>query len=167
MGVERYEDVQEQFQRLREGFRVESWQAEVRSWLARGLVAGEADGCRAWLDMALRITGCVQGLPESAVSPKCRVPVRGFQMDLRRLFRAPTVVNPLAAAFAGPAPAEESRAAAGRDRRGRATTSSASPTWSPPSPTCCAATRHGPYACSSAARRRPARAPPYARWRAP
>jgi SpoVK/Ycf46/Vps4 family AAA+-type ATPase len=112
VGVERYENVQEQFQRLGEGFRVDSWQAEVRSWLARALVAGEADGCRAWLDMALRITGCVQGLPESAVSPKCRVPVRGFQMDLRRLFRAPTVVNPLAAAFAGPAPAEESRSAA-------------------------------------------------------
>jgi SpoVK/Ycf46/Vps4 family AAA+-type ATPase len=111
VGVERYENVQEQFQRLREGFRVESWQADVRSWLARGLVAGEADVCRAWLDMALRVTGCVQGLPDSAVSPKCRVPVRGFQMDLRRLFQAPTVVNPLAAAFAGPAPAEESRKA--------------------------------------------------------
>jgi SpoVK/Ycf46/Vps4 family AAA+-type ATPase len=115
VGVERYENVQEQFQRLGEGFRVDSWQADVRSWLARALVAGEADGCRAWLDMALRITGCVQGLPESAVSPKCRVPVRGFQMDLRRLFRAPTVVNPLAAAFAGPAPAQESRAAAVAD----------------------------------------------------
>ncbi|WP_329239421.1 AAA family ATPase [Actinoallomurus sp. NBC_01490] len=115
VGVERYETVQEHVQRLREGFRVDSWQAEVRSWLARGLVAGEADVCRAWLDMALRITGCVQGLPDTAVSPKCRVPVRGFQMDLRRLFQAPTVVNPLAAAFAGPAPAEESRASAAAD----------------------------------------------------
>ena len=112
VGVERYENVQEHHRRLSEGFRVESWQSEVRSWLARGLVAGEADVCRAWLDMALRITGCVQGLPDSAVSPKCRVPVRGFQMDLRRLFQAPTVVNPLATAFAGPAPAEESRVAA-------------------------------------------------------
>ena len=111
-GVERYEAVQEQFQRLREGYRVESWQAEVRSWLARGLAAGEADACRAWLDMALRVTGCVQGLPESAVSPKSRIPVRGFQMDLRRLFQATTVVNPLATAFSGPAPAEEARAAA-------------------------------------------------------
>jgi SpoVK/Ycf46/Vps4 family AAA+-type ATPase len=111
VGVERYENVQDQFRRLGEGFRVDSWQADVRSWLARGLVAGEADVCRAWLDMALRLTGCVQGLPDSAVSPKCRVPVRGFQMDLRRLFQAPTVVNPLAAAFAGPAPAEESRKA--------------------------------------------------------
>ena len=112
VGVERYAAVQEQFQRLGEGFRVESWQTEVRSWLARCLVAGEADVCRAWLDMALRITGCVQGLPETAVSPKSRIPVRGFQMDLRRLFQAPTVVNPLAAAFAGPARAEEARAAA-------------------------------------------------------
>jgi SpoVK/Ycf46/Vps4 family AAA+-type ATPase len=111
IGVERYEVVQEQCRRLTEGFRVEAWQSDVRSWLARGLVAGEADACRAWLDMALRFTGCVQGLPESAVSPKSRIPVRGFQMDLRRLFRAPTVINPLAAAFAGPGPAEEARAA--------------------------------------------------------
>jgi SpoVK/Ycf46/Vps4 family AAA+-type ATPase len=111
VGVERYEAVQEQCRRLREGFRVEAWQSEVRSWLARGLVAGEADACRAWLDMALRVTGCVQGLPESAVSPKSRIPVRGFQMDLRRLFQAPMVINPLAAAFAGPTPAEEARAA--------------------------------------------------------
>jgi SpoVK/Ycf46/Vps4 family AAA+-type ATPase len=115
VGVERYQSVQEHFQRLKEGYRVDSWQADVRSWLARGLVAGEADVCRAWLDMALRVTGCVQGLPETAVSPKCRVPVRGFQMDLRRLFQAPTVINPLAAAFAGPAPAEESRATAVAD----------------------------------------------------
>jgi SpoVK/Ycf46/Vps4 family AAA+-type ATPase len=112
VGVERYAGVQEHFDRLREGFRVDSWQTEVRSWLARCLVAGEADGCRAWLDMAVRITGCAQGLPDSAVSPKCRVPVRGFQMDLRRLFQAPTIVNPLAAAFAGPAPAQEARTAA-------------------------------------------------------
>ncbi len=111
VGVERYEAVQEQFQRLREGYRAETWQAEVRSWLARGLAAGEADACRAWLDMALRVTGCVQGLPESAVSPKSRIPVRGFQMDLRRLFQATTVVNPLTTAFSGPAPAEEARAA--------------------------------------------------------
>src|SRR4051812_43865877 len=62
--------------------------------------------------MALRLTGCVQGLPDSPVSPKCRGPVRGFQMALRRLSRAPTVITPPAAAFAGPAPAEESRVAA-------------------------------------------------------
>ncbi|GAA4629140.1 hypothetical protein GCM10023196_048600 [Actinoallomurus vinaceus] len=111
VGIERYESVQERFQQLREGFRAESWQAEVRSWLARGVVAGEADACRAWLDMALRITGCAQGLPDSAVSPKSRLPVRGFQTDLRRLFRARTIVNPLTAAFAGTPPAEEARAA--------------------------------------------------------
>ena len=109
VGVERYESVQEQFQRLRDGFKVETWQSEVRSWLARALVAGEADACRAWLDMALRMTGCVQGLPDTAVSPKTRLPVRGFQTDLRRLFQATTVVNPLVAAFAAPAPTEEAR----------------------------------------------------------
>ncbi|MCW2942929.1 MAG: sporulation protein [Actinomycetia bacterium] len=96
--------VGERFRTLREGYVVESWQSDVRSWLSRALVAGEADACRAWLDMAVRVTGAVQGLPETATSPKCRVPVRAFQQDLRRLFEPRAIVNPLAATFAGPPP---------------------------------------------------------------
>ncbi len=46
--------------------------------------------------MAVRITGAVQGLPEAPVSPKCRVPVRPFQADLRRLFTARRVLNTVA-----------------------------------------------------------------------
>ncbi len=120
-GVERYEGVQEHFQRLRPTFRIESWQTELRSWLARGLVADEADACRAWLDMGVRITGCVQGLPDTATSPKCRLPVRGFQTDLRRLFRpGPVVANPLVAAFAGAAARARAAAVPGDEAAGRA-----------------------------------------------
>jgi SpoVK/Ycf46/Vps4 family AAA+-type ATPase len=99
LGVGRYETVQERLSGLKAAYSVETWQNDVRAWLARGLVAGEADACRAWLDMAVRVTGAVQGLPDAATSPKCRVPVRAFQQDLRRLFGSRTVVNPLVSRF--------------------------------------------------------------------
>ncbi|WP_433462621.1 AAA family ATPase [Spirillospora sp. CA-128828] len=95
LGTARYENVEERFRAAREGFSAEAWQFEVRAWLARGLVAGEADASRAWLDMAVRITGAVQGLPDAPVSPRCRVPVRPFQADLRRLFTVRRVFNTL------------------------------------------------------------------------
>ncbi|MES9541920.1 AAA family ATPase [Actinomadura sp. NPDC000600] len=95
LGGPRYENVEERFRAAREGFAAEAWQYDVRAWLARGLVAGEADAARAWLDMAVRFTGAVQGLPEAPVSPRCRVPVRPFQVDLRRLFTVRRVFNTL------------------------------------------------------------------------
>ncbi|WP_141583978.1 AAA family ATPase [Actinomadura sp. WMMA1423] len=95
LGGARYENVEERFRAAREGFAAEAWQYDVRAWLARGLVAGEADAARAWLDMAVRFTGSVQGLPEAPVSPRCRVPVRPFQVDLRRLFTVRRVFNTL------------------------------------------------------------------------
>ncbi|WP_067457815.1 AAA family ATPase [Actinomadura macra] len=99
LGTTRYENVEERFRATREGFSSEAWQHEVRAWLARGLVAGEADASRAWLDMAVRVTGAVQGLPDAPISPRCRVPVRQFQADLRRLFVARRVFNPLGSAL--------------------------------------------------------------------
>ncbi|WP_067799639.1 AAA family ATPase [Actinomadura formosensis] len=95
LGTARYENVEERFRAAREGFSAEEWQLDVRAWLARGLVAGEADAARAWLDMAVRFTGSVQGLPGAPVTPRCRVPVRPFQVDLRRLFTARRVLNTL------------------------------------------------------------------------
>ncbi|MFF5263705.1 AAA family ATPase [Actinomadura viridis] len=96
LGTARYENLTDRLRALGAGFAAEPWQQETRAWLARGLVAGEADACRAWLDMAVRVTGAVQGLPESATSPRCRVPVRAFQHDLRRLFDHRPVANPMA-----------------------------------------------------------------------
>ncbi|TMR33238.1 AAA family ATPase [Actinomadura geliboluensis] len=93
LGTARYENVEERFRAAREGFSAEAWQGDVRAWLARGLVAGEADAARAWLDMAVRLTGAVQGLPDAPVTPKCRVPVRPFQADLRRLFTARRILH--------------------------------------------------------------------------
>jgi len=104
VGTGRYDRVAERLRALRADFAVEAWQQEIRDWLARALVAGEADACRAWLDMAVRVTGCVQGLPDTATTPRCRVPVRAFQADLRRLHEPRRVVaNPLVERFARPA----------------------------------------------------------------
>lgn len=115
IGLARYQDVQDRMILLRDSFALDAWQTEVRAWLARALVAGEADACRAWLDMAVRITGTVQGLPDVPQTATRRVPVGGFQQDLRRLFQARTIVNPLTARFAAttakPTP-EKSEAAA-------------------------------------------------------
>lgn len=90
-GPARYQAITEHIEQLREEYSLSSWQSEVRGWLAHGLVADEANTCRAWLDMAVRVTGAVQGLPDKATSPRCRVPVRQFQHDLRRLFRSRSV----------------------------------------------------------------------------
>ncbi|MER7545194.1 AAA family ATPase [Spirillospora sp. NPDC127506] len=122
LGTARYENVEERFRAAREGFSAEAWQHAVRAWLARGLVAGEADAARAWVDMAVRITGAVQGLPEAPVSPKCRVPVRPFQTDLRRLFTAKRVFNTLKFEPGRPGgeAGEEGGAEAGKERPGRA-----------------------------------------------
>ncbi|HZB30269.1 MAG TPA: AAA family ATPase [Streptosporangiaceae bacterium] len=102
LGAARYEAVTDRLRAVRETYSAEAWQTEIRSWLARGLVAGEAEACRVWLDMAVRVTGAVQGLPDTATQPRTKVPVRAFQTDLRRLFqdRRPAVINPFAAKLA-------------------------------------------------------------------
>ncbi|QWF83440.1 AAA family ATPase [Amycolatopsis sp. CA-230715] len=94
--------VHEQLNRLAPGFDPFGWRSEIRNWLARCLLAGEADTCRAWLDMAVRLTATVQGLPGlPTFTTECGIPVMQFQKDLRQLFgERRTVVNRLAARFA-------------------------------------------------------------------
>ncbi|GAA2605307.1 AAA family ATPase [Actinomadura fulvescens] len=96
-GEERYAELQERFAAEKRGFKPGAWQEKTRSWLVRALVAGAADACRAWLDMAMRFVATVQGLPGDPWFPKTEwIPVGQFQTDLRRLY-APRrrVVNPL------------------------------------------------------------------------
>ena len=47
-----------------------AWAARTRGWLARGLAAGQIDACRAWLDMGVRLTGILQGLPGYPARPE-------------------------------------------------------------------------------------------------
>src|SRR5207248_7277529 len=95
IGTGMVERVQHLFPRLKEGLDGDTWHARVRAWLARGVLAGEADACRAWLDMAIRITGAVQGLPDAAVNPDSFIPVGPFQRDLRVLCAPRRAINPL------------------------------------------------------------------------
>ena len=102
MGPEDCLSMQVQFHQLRdpreEGLSLDAWRAEVRSWLSKGLVAGEVDACRAWLDMATRVCGIAMGLPDNAVGYTNLLPVALFEHDLRQL-HVPhqPIVNPLVA----------------------------------------------------------------------
>ncbi|XRQ11455.1 AAA family ATPase [Actinomadura welshii] len=97
LGEDRYHEMRRRFPAERRGFKAGAWQERTRTWLVRGLVAGAADACRGWLDMAMRFTAIVQGLPGDPWFPRAECfPVGQFQVDLRRLY-APRrrVVNPL------------------------------------------------------------------------
>jgi hypothetical protein len=81
-------------------FNPAGWEATTRGWLARALAAGEIDTCRLWLDMAVRLTGIMQGLPHEAANPApCYVPVAGFQHDVRAFARPRHVPNILLTAI--------------------------------------------------------------------
>ena len=93
---ELYAQVRAQLPVLARTWELEAWRRHLRDWLARALVAGELELCRVWLDLAVRLTGAVQGLPGTPVTPRqCLVPVGWFQEDVRRLFRVRRVRHPL------------------------------------------------------------------------
>ncbi|MFG2085711.1 AAA family ATPase [Spirillospora sp. NPDC048824] len=97
LGEDRYHELQQRFAVERRGFKAGAWQERTRAWLVRAMVAGAADACRGWLDMAMRFCAIVQGLPGDPGFPRAEcIPVGQFQTDLRRLY-APRrrVVNPL------------------------------------------------------------------------
>ncbi|MFI6518457.1 AAA family ATPase [Spirillospora sp. NPDC050679] len=95
---ELYGELLERFPAVRAAFEPHAWYEKTRFWLARALAAGEADACRAWLDMSMRLTGAIQGFPDEAKFPEPEwIPVGDFQADLRRLFTPRrTPANPLA-----------------------------------------------------------------------
>ncbi|POM27404.1 Stage V sporulation protein K [Actinomadura rubteroloni] len=87
LGEDRYGALRERFAAERRGFKAARWQEHTQAWLARALVEGAADACRAWLDMAMRFVATVQGLPGDPWFPRTEwIPVRQFQTDLRRIF---------------------------------------------------------------------------------
>ncbi|WP_396450115.1 AAA family ATPase [Actinomadura sp.] len=118
LGEDRYAELQHRFPAERRGFKAGAWQERTRAWLVRALVAGAADACRGWLDMAMRFIAIVQGLPGDPWFPKAEwIPVGQFQTDLRRLF-APRrrVVNPLTETLRK-APAEDGADGTAEGRR--------------------------------------------------
>jgi AAA+ superfamily predicted ATPase len=101
VGTDGYIAAQEHVTDMQDGFRPFEWHDHTRQWLGRALAAGQIEACRGWLDMAVRITGIVQGLPGEPVMPSpCYVPVPMFQRDVRAFAEAARISNPLTAAFA-------------------------------------------------------------------
>jgi SpoVK/Ycf46/Vps4 family AAA+-type ATPase len=92
----------------REPFDLDRWRTKVRYWLVEGMLAGEVDACRAWLDMAVRVCGAVKALPGHPQAHMHFVPVGLFQYDLRDLFRPRRrIVNPLVTRYPPQRPAAE------------------------------------------------------------
>ena len=98
---DRYGELLHRFSAKQETFDPNGWSVHEWSWLGRALGAGAVDACRGWLDMAVRFTGAVQGLPGVPARPDpVYVPVGGFEQDVRRLFTPHRrIANPLAASL--------------------------------------------------------------------
>jgi hypothetical protein len=102
-GRDRYDQIADRVARAQPDFAARRWSQTIRAWLSGGLIAGEIDTCRAWLDMASRFSASVVGLPGNPVRPNEDVlPVSGFQQDVRQIFRPRRVArNPLVVKLAG------------------------------------------------------------------
>jgi SpoVK/Ycf46/Vps4 family AAA+-type ATPase len=91
-----YDVLREVVAKAGEDFDPVKWRKDIRRWLTLCLLGGAADGCRAWLDMAVRVTAAAQGLPGiPAFTTGCGIPTTPFQQDLRQLYRPTKVPNRL------------------------------------------------------------------------
>jgi len=107
IGTERFQEVCEAFEQRRAGFDGASWLQANRGWLARALLSGEIDACRAWLAMAAQVSRVVAGLP-GPPTPSAAPDTIGFVTDVEELFTFRPAVNPMVRSFvpaAAPAPA--------------------------------------------------------------
>ena len=79
----------------------EAWRDTTARWLVRATIRGELAACRAWLDMAMRVTGATNGLPGRARLPAGTkwVPVGTFEWNIRSLLATRPLVNPLSRRF--------------------------------------------------------------------
>ena len=99
VGEERFADIGAAFEERRAGFSATDWLQENRGWLARGLLAGEIDACRAWLAMAAQVSRVVAGLP-GPPTPSLAPDTIGFVTDVEELYSARQATNPLVQALA-------------------------------------------------------------------
>ncbi|HTU76036.1 MAG TPA: AAA family ATPase [Trebonia sp.] len=102
------------------GYSARAWSAGTRGWLSRGLMAGQADACRMWLDMAMRLIAILRGLPGDATYPlPADLPVGGFLRSARDLSRPRMVPGAAAQRLRQPAPAAAGLQEAGRPDSGQ------------------------------------------------
>lgn len=94
VGNEEFVDISVAFEARRNSFDAVEWLQDNRGWLARGMLAGEIDACRAWLAMAAQVSRVVAGLP-GPPSPSSAPDTIGFVADVEDLFTLKRSVNPL------------------------------------------------------------------------
>lgn len=101
--------VGDQHERLRAAFVPEAWRDTTARWLVQATIRGALPACRAWLDMAMRLTGAAHGLPDRARFPSgpVWVPVSTFERNVRALLASRPLANPLGARFAASSEAQE------------------------------------------------------------
>ncbi|HET9647715.1 MAG TPA: AAA family ATPase [Microlunatus sp.] len=99
VGSERFTAIAAAFEERSHGFDGAEWLQDNRGWLARGMLAGEIDACRAWLAMAAQVSRVVAGLP-GPPSPSACPDTIGFITDVEELFSVRRAHNPLVQSFA-------------------------------------------------------------------
>ena len=99
---EEFDEIARQHSMWSRTFGAEAWRDETARWLVRATIHGEIEACRAWLDMAMRVTGAARGLPGRATLPPdiVWVPVSTWEKSVRDLLATKSVVNPLGERFA-------------------------------------------------------------------
>ncbi len=99
VGADRFVEISSAFDERRHGFDAAEWLQQNRGWLARGMLAGEIDTCRAWLAMAAQVSRVVAGLP-GPPAPSSAPDTIGFVTDVEELFAEKRGTNPLVRALA-------------------------------------------------------------------
>ncbi|HVF53570.1 MAG TPA: AAA family ATPase [Actinomycetota bacterium] len=100
-GPDFFAKVEDQHRTLKPGFVAQTWKDAMARWLVRATIRGEIVACRAWLDMAMRLTGAAYGLPNRAALPPGTiwVPIGTFEWNIRELLANRPVPNPLSDRF--------------------------------------------------------------------
>jgi hypothetical protein len=99
VGPDELADISAAFEERRQDFDPAEWLQNNRGWLARGMLAGEIDACRAWIAMAAQGARVVTGLP-GPPTPSAAPDTIGFVTDVEEMFTVKRAVNPLVKALA-------------------------------------------------------------------
>lgn len=105
LGADRLKEIENLRSLESPSFVAETWKDATARWLVRATIAGELAASRAWLDMAMRVTGAANGLPGRATLPggTVWVPLSTFEWNIRSLLANRPLANPLGQAYAGSA----------------------------------------------------------------
>jgi hypothetical protein len=103
VGSDRFDEITAAFEARQHGFDSGGWLQANRGWLARALLAGEIDACRAWLAMAAQVSRVVAGLP-GPPTPSAAPDTIGFVTDVEELFTFKPAVNPMVRSYSDASP---------------------------------------------------------------